>query len=138
MIFIDSNVMIDILEGDATWGAWSRAAFASARSTTSVAVNHVIVAELASQMLHDEQVDAVLGELGIAIMPFTVPAALRSGRAFHRYRERGGARPAILADFLIAGHASAAGATLLTRDKRKIASYFPELSLITPETEHHG
>jgi predicted nucleic acid-binding protein len=136
MIFIDSNVMIDMLEGDAEWGEWSRAAYASARSTTSLAVNHIVVAELASQMLRDQDVETILGELAIAVAPFTIAASLRSGRAFHEYRRRGGVRPAILADFLIAGHAATAGATLLTRDKRKIASYFPDLTLITPETDN--
>jgi len=136
MIFVDTNVMIDILEADGEWGEWSRAAFASARSTASPVVNHIVVAELASQMLHDQDVEAILKELGVAVVPFTIAASLQSGRAFHEYRRRGGTRPAILADFLIAGHAFASGATLLTRDKRKIASYFPDLLLITPETDN--
>ena len=42
----------------------------------------------------------------------------------------------MIADFLIAGHAVVLNAALVTRDKRRIASYFPELTLITPESDN--
>lgn len=49
--------------------------------------------------------------------------------------KRGGRREKLLADFLIGGQASSMGAELMTRDPRMYRSYFPELPLITPETD---
>ena len=42
--------------------------------------------------------------------------------------------PHFVADVTIGAHASALGATLVTRDRQWFATYFADLSLITPET----
>ena len=74
---------------------------------------------------------------GIVTLPLDERAAFRAGQAHAAYRRAGGERQAILADFLIAGHASVLDAALVTRDRQRFASYFPELRLIAPET-HNG
>lgn len=135
MMLVDSNVLIDLIEGTSAWSEWSRHAVAKAQAIGPLVINHIIVAELASLIEDEEGLEAMIASFGLSIVAFDIAGALRSGKAFHDYRRRGGKRTAILADFLIAGHASALGASLMTRDKRKIASYFPELTLITPETE---
>jgi predicted nucleic acid-binding protein len=38
-----------------------------------------------------------------------------------------------LPDFYIGAHAAIAGLTLLTRDPRRYASYFPRVRLISPD-----
>lgn len=70
----------------------------------------------------------------VSLVEMDVAAALRAAAAFREYRRRGGSRRTILPDFLIAGHAVALGATFVTRDRR-LGSYFPDLTLITPETQ---
>jgi predicted nucleic acid-binding protein len=56
-----------------------------------------------------------------------------AGKCFLRYRRRGRARLAPLADFYYIGaHAAVAGMTLLTRDARRYRTYFPGLSLVAP------
>jgi len=52
-----------------------------------------------------------------------------AGTAFKRYRQRGGSRARILPDFMIGANAVAAGARLLTRDRRFYRSAFPGLRL---------
>lgn len=136
MIVIDSNVLIDVLEAEGAWTAWSRDALATERTSRKLIINHVILAELAGHFPAEANVEELLTTMGMEMTALTSAAALRSGQAFREYRARGGERTSTLADFLIAGHASAIGARLLTRDERKIASYFPELTLITPETDH--
>ena len=59
-------------------------------------------------------------------------AAFVAGKAYRRYRSRGGAKRAPLPDFYIGAHAAVAGLTLLTRDAKRYRDYFPRIKLITP------
>ncbi|MFN3944811.1 MAG: type II toxin-antitoxin system VapC family toxin [Allosphingosinicella sp.] len=134
MIFVDSNVLIDLIEPDGAWRDWSEQAIVSAAEP--LAANAVVLAETARQFRTVEDQKRFLQTLGIALRPIDEAAAWRAGRAHADYRAAGGTREAILADFLIAGHAAALGATFLTRDRRRVATYFPELELITPEEDN--
>jgi predicted nucleic acid-binding protein len=55
-----------------------------------------------------------------------------AGQIFRQYRQRGGKRDRVLADFLIAAHAKTRCSRLLTRDRGFYRSYFPKLTLIEP------
>jgi predicted nucleic acid-binding protein len=48
------------------------------------------------------------------------------------YRRRGGTRRSPLPDFFIGAHAAIAGYLLMTRDAARYRTYYPKLSLITP------
>lgn len=137
MILADSNIFIDMLSADAVWQHWSTSALQQALLNDVVAVNLVIAAELASQFADAEALEQYFGDFGIITQPLSWTVAHRAGLAHFEYRRRGGDRTAILADFLIGSHAVAEDARLLTRDPRRYRSYFPDLTLITPET-HHG
>lgn len=63
-------------------------------------------------------------------IPFA--ASFLAGHAHADYRRAGGAREAILPDFLIGAHAAVTGRPLLTRDPRRIATYIPGAQLIVP------
>jgi predicted nucleic acid-binding protein len=134
VIFVDSNVIIDVIERDPVWEAWSSAQLEAAGKTGSVSINEIIVAEAAPRGGSLERFVESIGIMGIEIEPITVDAAYRSGVAFQDYRKRRTvALPSgILADFLIGGHAEFLGATILTRDPRFYRSYFPTVPLITP------
>lgn len=135
MIFVDSNVLIDVLEDGSTWSSWSQAILGQTAGKPQI-VNAVVVAEI-TRAFADLAAELVFFEqLGIAVAELTPPAAYRAGRAHAAYRAAGGRREAVLADFLIGGHAAALGATLITRDRQRFAAYFPELTLITPEIDH--
>lgn len=133
MIFIDSNIIIDLIE-DGEWTAWSKERL-GARSGEPLAVNLIVFAEVSRAFGSVESVDVFLCELGVVVEPMTPDVAFRAGRAQVDYRLAGGRQVSVLADFLIGAHAEALGATLITRDKRRFGTYFPELTLITPETE---
>lgn len=64
--------------------------------------------------------------------PLPYEAAFLAGKAFLRYRRRGGARAAPLPDFYIGAHAAVAGLRLLTRDVAGYRTYFPTVDLIAP------
>jgi hypothetical protein len=134
MIFVDSNIVIDLIE-DGEWTAWSKRALE--RDTVLVS-NHIVFAEVSRAFPSPEAVATFLRELGIELMPMTSDVAFDAGRAMVGYRMSGGRHNAILADFLIAAHAQRLGASLATRDRRRFPRYFPNLTLITPETHPHG
>ena len=134
MILLDTNVIVDLFgPGDNAEGRWSRATYRSFSDNETFACNLVVVAELAAQAPSRTWLIAELDVFRIEVLDLLIDGAFVAGRAHDAYRRRGGAREAILADFLIAGHAEALGASLMTRDRR-LAGYFPDLTLITPET----
>lgn len=137
MILIDSNVVIDILDRDPAWFDWSLASLESAAAAGPLAINPVVVAEAAPRFGNLQAFISAMKNLGVDHLPLDADAAFNAGAAFQRYRlTRPAIAPkAILADFLIAGHAQALNAAVLTRDPRFYSSYFPDLTLITPETD---
>jgi len=132
MILVDSNVIIDILTEDPTWGAWSEAALGDAADRDEVAINPIIYAEVASGFTTVSDLDGHLGADAFRRLALPYEAAFVAGRAFVEYRGRGGVRTSPLPDFYIGAHAAVSGLGLLTRDARRYAGYFPGVRLISP------
>ena len=132
MILVDSNVIIDILTEDPTWRRWSEAALADAADRDDVAINPVIYAEIASGFATMSELDRHLGADTFRRLALPYAAGFVAGRAFVEYRRRGGVRTSPLADFYIGAHAAVSGFSLLTRDARRYAGYFPKVRLISP------
>jgi predicted nucleic acid-binding protein len=130
VIFVDSNVIIDLLQRDPRWFEWSRHQFGRAEAPV---VNLVVVAECARGFDSLESLLAEFHGLGITVEDLPSAAAFEAGRVFSRSRRTSPERGKILADFLIGAHAAAIGAALLTRDARLYRTYFPHLPLIAPD-----
>lgn len=136
MIYVDSNVIIDTLSNDPSWGAWSIERLEAGRAADRLVTGPVVAAEVAHYLESLDALEMIMARLEIALAEVGLDAAWSSGQAYREYRKRGGDRPSLLPDFLIGGHAAALGATVLTRDPRRYRSYFPDLTLITPETDN--
>ena len=134
MILIDTNVIIDLVDKHSSWKDWSQRATENAAMTDALCINHIILAELHGRPDTARHFAKLRAGLRIAIEPLDEETARRAGQAFELYRSRRGQHSSILADFLIGAHAVTLDATMLTRDAARFASYFPELTLITPET----
>ena len=134
MIFVDSSVLLDLIGPPSPWSEWSEQRFGEA--TASVVSNLVVAAEVSRQFSNPGELLAYFDDLVVLLLPLSADIAFRAGQAHAAYRRAGGKREVILADFLIGAHAAALGAALLTRDRQRFASYFPDLTLITPETAH--
>lgn len=132
----DTNILIDLREEDGVWFEWSARMVARAQQDHNVSISAIVAGELAMGGHPLADIEQLVTQFDLTIASLSADGAVRAGQAHRAYRERGGAREKLLADFLIGGHAVAAGATLITRDARRYRSYFPELTLITPETEH--
>lgn len=134
MIFVDSNVAIDALNPASQFHQWSQDRLSDC--VGEAIFNHVVVAELAGRAESETELARMLDVLSIDVVPLDDRTAFRAGQAFKAFIRNGGRRGAMLPDLLIGAHAATLGATVLTRDPRRFRTYFPELELITPETEH--
>jgi len=135
MILVDSCVVIDVLENDPKWADWSQQQLESAAVKHPLAINAVIYAEISVGFDRIEQVDAMLKHIQIIVEDMPREALFLAGKAFKRYKARGGTRTSALPDFFIGAHAAVLGIPLLTRDARRYADYFPNLELLVPEKD---
>jgi predicted nucleic acid-binding protein len=135
VIFVDSNVLIDVMEIDPVWEEWSSNCLAESGKTDYLIINEIVIAEAAPRTSSLDVFRASLDIMSITIESLSAEAAYLGGSTFQNYRKRraGDATKTILADFLIGGHAQFLGATILTRDPRFYRSYFPSVPLITPD-----
>ena len=95
-------------------------------------VNDVIYAELSTRYRAIEDLDRMLTSARVTVEAMPRAALFLAGKAFLRYRGRGGRRTGVLSDFFVGAHAAVLRCILLTRDPRRYRSYFPTLHLISP------
>jgi predicted nucleic acid-binding protein len=130
---VDTNILLDVVTDDEKWFDWSVAQLDAAATHGPVLINAVIYAELSVRYVHIEELDKMVIEAGLRFAEIPRAALFLAGKAFHRYRTRGGRRTGVLPDFFIGAHAAIAGVPLLTRDPARFASYFPQLDIIAPD-----
>jgi predicted nucleic acid-binding protein len=133
MILIDSSVLIDITESQTEWAQWSEQQVLLAKSKGEVAINLMVYAEISRDFVDKAQLDLFLGDVGVRVEPLDLRMAYAAARAHEEYRAAGGQRVATLPDFFIGAHANTMRWPLLTRDPKRIRTYFPDVTLITPE-----
>lgn len=132
MALLDTNVLLDIATGDPTWAVWSLRATEAAAAEGPLYVNSVIYAELAVRYERAAEVDELIKAVGAEFAHIPPAAAFLAAKAFAGCRAAGGAKSGVLPDFFIGAHAAAVGIRLLTRDARRYRTYFPAVSLISP------
>lgn len=132
MILVDTSVLLDVLQNDARWADWSEAALESAAARDALAINDIVYAELSTRYDGIERLDSALAAMNLVQAHIPRPALFLAGKAYLRYRRRGGTNTGVLSDFFVGAHAAVAGAALLTRDTGRVRSHFPTVSLISP------
>ena len=132
MVLVDSNVLLDVMTGDAAWMTWSSAALARARREGPVAINPIVYAEVSIGYHRIEELDSALPLDGFVRLDLPYAAAFLAGKCFVSYRRAGGTRRSPLPDFFIGAHAAVDRMALLTRDAMRYRTYFPTLRLIAP------
>jgi len=133
MILVDTNVLLDVVTRDPAWVDWSKHQLEAAALRDQLAINQVVYSELSVGFTAIEQVEEVLGLVGITIVQMSRPALFMAGRVFQEYRRRGGSRTGVLPDFFIGAQAAVLRAQLITRDAGRYRSYFPTVELIAPD-----
>ncbi len=131
-ILVDTNVIIDVLTDDPSWAEWSIAQLEN-HSDSGLVINPVVYAELCFGSPSTEFVDDVVRKFGLTYQEIPRQGLFRAAKAFGRYRARRGTKASPLPDFFIGGHAEASGIPLLTRDTKRMSTYFPGVRLICPQ-----
>lgn len=129
---VDSSVLLDVFTEDPRWLAWSEAQLVSAAQRGTLILNAVVLAEVAPRFSRIETLREALPSIAV-VEDIPAEAAFLAGHAHANYRRAGGGRQAVLPDFLIGAHAAVTGRPLLTRDPRRVATYIPGTTLISPE-----
>jgi len=129
---VDTNILLDIATRNSEWSRWSIQQLEAATLRGPLVVNDVIYAEVSTRYRTIEELDRMLSTTRIAVEPIPRAALFLAGKAFLRYRKRGGSRTGVLPDFFIGAHAVVLKCILLTRDPRRYQSYFPTLELRSP------
>ena len=132
MTLVDTNVLIDLAQDDATWAAWSEAQLFAAQQQGALYINVIGYAELMPAFDSMAALDAFLKNAKITEKDISRSTAYLAGAAFLRYRKRKGSKSGVLADFFIGAQAQTEGLAILTRDAARYKTYFPKVKLICP------
>ena len=132
MLLVDTNVILDVIENDPEWAAWSQSQLDTASLKFRLVINPVIYAELSIAYQRIEELEAMIKSAGLRLESIPREALFLAGRVFLKYRQQRGTKAGVLPDFFIGAHAAIAGIPLLTRDVNRYRTYFPSLKLIAP------
>jgi predicted nucleic acid-binding protein len=131
-VLVDSNVLLDVATNDPTWSRWSSRALEEAADEAPLVINPLVYAEVSIGFGRIEDLELAIPPALFRRDPLPYEAAFLAGKAFLRYRHRGGTRATPLPDFYIGAHAAVTGFRLLTRDAARYRTYFPSVELIAP------
>ncbi|OGB21065.1 MAG: hypothetical protein A3I66_14015 [Burkholderiales bacterium RIFCSPLOWO2_02_FULL_57_36] len=132
MTLVDTNVLIDLVQDDATWAPWSETQLFEAQKQGPLYINALGYAELVPAFDDMASLDRFLKLAKITVKEVSRPTAYAAGAAFLRYRKLKGTKTGVLADFFIGAQAQTEGWTILTRDAARYKTYFPQVRLVCP------
>jgi len=127
---VDTNVLLDVLGADEYFGLHSKKVLSDCAETGILVINPIIFSEAGAWMESLEEMDALLPEDLFRRDPLPWEGAFLAGKALARYKQAGGRKKRILADFLIGAHAAVAGFVLISRDIG-IGRYF-DIRILNP------
>lgn len=131
-VLVDSSVILDVFLDDPEWGDWSEGVLAKLSETGSLFINPIIYTEISIGFKRIEEVEKAVSECGLKMASLPREALFLAGKVYVRYRKGKGKKAAPLPDFFIGAHAAVQGLELVTRDVRRIKTYFPSVKIIAP------
>jgi predicted nucleic acid-binding protein len=132
VILVDTNVILDVVQDDPSWAEWSQAQLDAASLRGDLAINEIVYAELSIAFARIEELESVLEQATLKLLPIPREALFLAGKAFLSYRRKGGTRTGVLPDLFIGAQAAVLRLPLLTRDATRYKTYFPSIDLICP------
>jgi predicted nucleic acid-binding protein len=135
VIAVDSSVLLDVLTDDPRFADASETCLGEALAHNDLVVCAAVVAEVQTLLETRDTAMDTLALLGLRYLPTTEQAAVRAGHMQRRFRDRGGRRERVVADFLIGAHALLQCSGLITRDEAFCRDYFKGLKVIVPKAD---
>ena len=140
MILFDSSVVIDARDPASPFHDWAKRQIAAAvhEGGEGGAVNTIVVSEASVRAENRDAVPSLLESLGLKLVPLPISAAVPAAKAFAVYLDRlkksgrTHENRVPLPDFLTGARAKVDGMKLVTRDPKRVSTYFPDIQLITP------
>jgi len=133
-ILVDTCVVTDLADPKGQWFDWSADTLERLDQQHTFIINPIIYAECSIAFNTIEETEALFKHLGLEIHTIPKEALFLAGKAFLQYKKRKGTKNNVLPDFFIGAHAGVAGYRLITRDKGRFSTYYPQLELIMPES----
>jgi hypothetical protein len=124
---VDTNILIDIFLDDKTFGRSSAKQLRSCLQDGALVVCGVVFVETAPLFPSVDACLNALAALSIRNTTIALYSYMAAASAWRAYRESGGARNRMVADFLIGAHALVECDRLLTRDRGFYRKYFQKL-----------
>lgn len=132
---IDTNILIDIFGADPTFGKNSAEMLRRCIREGTLYACEVVWIETATVFPNSKSFLHAFQVLGIEFSPITQETSLVAAKSWRTYRQAGGKRERVVADFLIGAHALTQCDRLITRDRGFYRSYFKSLSILDPSEE---
>ena len=129
---IDTNILIDIFGADKIFGEKSAKALRQCMQEGSVCACDIVWTETATVFPNQSSFHSAIETLGIEFSAMQEDAAISAATAWQHYRNAGGKRDRVVADFLIGAHAITQCDRLLTRDRGFYRKYFSALTILDP------
>ena len=129
---VDSSVLLDLLGPDPEFGPASAQALRTCLREGRLVACEVVWAEVAGQFSSPAEAEEILAGARVEFDAIDRRTALAAAAAWREYRQRGGRRERVVADFLIGAHAQLQADRLLTRDRGFYRAYFAALQLLDP------
>lgn len=129
---VDTNVLLDLFGADPVFGPRSQQTLRSSLAEGRLIACEVVWTEVASFFASLKAAREAMERLGVEFSPVARETALAASQVWKLYRNRGGQRTRVAADFLIGAHAQLQAERLLTRDRGFYRSYFSRLRLLDP------
>jgi hypothetical protein len=82
LIFVDTNVLIDVATGNPTWSDWSRHAIADAHARGPLLINAIVYAAFAIGFEAQSDCDAEIEKFDLTLADLPKSAALSRGASF--------------------------------------------------------
>ena len=133
-VFVDSCVLLDLFTADPQWADWSEAVLERYSQTNSLYINSMVYTEVSVGFERIEAVEQAISLMDIKVIEIPREALFLAGKVFLQYRKNKGAKRSPLPDFFIGAHVLVSEFALITRDLQNYKSYFPQATLISPDT----
>jgi predicted nucleic acid-binding protein len=129
---VDTNILVDVLGADPTFGPGSRDALREAVRVGALIASDVVWAETSAWYRSEQEAAQAFDLFRVRLVPMDAPAAFAAGMAWGAYRRDGGRRDRMIADFLVGAHAQRHADQLLTRDAGFYRLGFERLRIVDP------